>query len=285
MPIVDVIKTWSDDAASAQEQGREITVGYTVKVDREHTAEYVRVSGQIPQRGDTHPESSGHICSDVTVTRKSPRLFEAICRYMIDDSAPAGGGGAADPLMEPPVITWGHIESREAVSRDLFDEPIMNTCRERFEPSPTAPITDDTYSVARNEATYKSRNKAFYKNTINGNAFGTFAALTAWMVSIDATQQWRNGKSYFRVVYTIQHRADGWKLRLLNQGFRYYLNLHGDFLFDENGNKQFAAWWLTQPVLLDKDGFRLGENAEPIWLEWDLIRPADWGVLKLPKPT
>jgi len=278
MALVNVQEKWSGDDHGVETgdgvytqirtSRRSFTVLYDAVGDEPYDAVY---AAGIPVLGDAHPKDS-----DMTAYRKygnaiGPYLFEVIVEY----------AGRNSPLLEPYDRGWSWAYNNEPIDKDYNGDPIRNPIGDPII-GVTMDIGDPVYVVTRNEGTYPKSWAREYQNSVNDANFMGWPAGQGRMLEITAQRVVDKLVYYWRTTYKMQFRSDGWELRLLCEGMRYWTG----YLMPD-GSKQLLAvrdssgQIASQPQKLTATGTRLPEGAADVWLEFEIYKPKNFSLLGL----
>ncbi|HOK96860.1 MAG TPA: hypothetical protein PK052_06870 [Anaerohalosphaeraceae bacterium] len=222
----------------------------------------------IPDYWEVHPASN-----DFFVRRKSvapdggPTVYAVAVEYEYIE----------DPLSRHYTVQFVPQATQEAIDKaiegkpEAFTKELTNSAKEPFDP----PILEEFYDVSivikRNEAAFDIQAVTPYLNTVNADNFSfianngvtyQFSAGKVLCKSIQAEEQRHGPNWYFVVTYEFVVRNDGWKRRILDQGFRQLVNGVYATIKDEEGNA------LTQPAKLNGSGAVLAPDDAPVFLEF-----------------
>lgn len=75
--------------------------------------------------GNSHPESSLLVCTDVSARANGLGIYITTATYA--SSAVSGGGNSGDPLLQPAIVRWGKIVSSDYFDRDINGNPLVNS--------------------------------------------------------------------------------------------------------------------------------------------------------------
>jgi hypothetical protein len=224
----------------------------------------------IPDYWAAHP-----ISSDYFVRRKSA----------VPDGGPTSFAVAVEyeyiqnPLLQHYSVQFVPQSTQEAIDRAVdpadpnqaLTKELCNSSKEPFDPPIQEEFYDFSIVIKRNEANFPILTVGQYLNTVNSDAFQFFAnngvlysfpAGTTRCRSIQADEQRHGPVWYFAVSYEFVVRNDGWKRRIMDQGFRVLDGTDYKQVADVDGNP------VTQPVKLNGSGVQLAASAAPVFLEF-----------------
>lgn len=158
-----------------------------------------------------------------------------------------------NPLAAPPKVSWSFASSNEPIDRDIFDRAVTNSARETYDPPISEDVDDILLRITRNEAGYNPMVALDYKNSINSDVFYGAAPGIAKLKNFSGDLQLGGPSEWYVINYEVQFRLDGWKRRMLDQGFRTYDSATGEYttIVDSKGKA------LSEPTLLDGNGNKL----------------------------
>ena len=178
-----------------------------------------------------------------------------------------------NPLEVAPKVSYFSVESHEKIDRDRNGVPITNSAGETFDPPITKGVKDLVIRIMRNEPFFNEPLMSEYENAINADVFrtprgDTFDPGTVKCNMISGDQVYPSDApaemNYYEVAYEFQIRWDGWKRRILDEGFRKKTTAGYETIEDVNGIP------LSQPSMLDGSGALLADGADPVFKEFEL---------------
>ena len=191
-----------------------------------------------------------------------------------------------EPTELPPEISWSSETYEEVLREDVEDKnkKVQTKCGEPL--ILTRQLIIPTLTIKRTEnAPFNPNTILSYTNTINSGTFWGAPAGHALMAGINATykQVETSGgekKWFVDVSYIIKFKQDPnsdhpWKARVLHWGTKFFKNStdEAQCLIDGSGN--------VSGVKLDENGYRLADNDEPVYLEFNVYPKKDFGSLRL----
>jgi len=223
----------------------------------------------IPAQGESHEKNEYLKAREPTGRKTSPTMCEIMVNYM-GWSSPEG---EEDPENWETQYSWSTATSVVPIDEDVDGNPIVNVNKEAFDPPPTREHHDTVVTIVHhiNESRWDPSDKITYENTLNSEDTvldgKTVPAGTARITSYDAEHVIEGEYSYVKLTIVVAIREDGWKLRILNQGYK---DAAGDEFKDAKGTPRAA------PTLLDVVG---DETTTAWWLEFDVYEEKDWNTL------
>lgn len=224
--------------------------------------------GSQPTLNDSHPENSRLKCDGVYPSQPDgPLTWTIRYTYSIpedgDDHVGTGVGVDAnsDPLLQPPVIEWGDVNSTEEIEADRDGNAILMSSRRPPAQQVTKRVTWKEVSITRAEPYFNIATSNTYTDTVNDRAFvlkggGTVGAGEMYCASILPSTSYSPTALYVYMRYRFWIRSGGFQLRILDQDTYKYLDADGGqtVIRDENGVP------VTEPKLLDGTGAVLGSG-------------------------
>ena len=295
MSIIDVIESWSGKLASgdgvARTATRMFTVATTAATDTPVTIQQAYHLG-VPRKGDLYPGDGLLRCeAPVDVRAIGPRLYQVTATYKTLTSG-SQGGDQTNPLAQPATAAWSFSSSDEAIDEDIHGNPLTNVNGEPFDPPITRRQNDPVLTIERNEAVFDYRRAIQYMAKGGATNSGSFFGASKGQARIEnissSGRRFENGIGYDPVTYEIQFRQDGWKTRVLNQGFLVKLpgiDREGVGVRAPSGHllvlaRDAKGAAVTEPILLDRDGYQL-DSGSAVWLEYEIHPSMNFGVLNL----
>ena len=201
--------------------------------------------------------------------------------------------GPDEPLEENPLdrkaeVSWDTTTEEEIADRDNAGEPILNTAFDAFDPPVTRPKKMPVAVVRRNEAEYPYDLAFALEDGINLEDFlepgdagkwkiakisasSSSAKITTWSSLLTGEPE---EVIYWVVTYELIYNYDGWARPILNQGMR-QLTAAG------TGYEPILVKGqpISSPALLGPTGRALAPDAAAVFLDFDLTRGVDFGLL------
>lgn len=116
-----------------------------------------------------------------------------------------------------------------------------------------------------------------FENAINSDPVWGFEPGSLLMKSVTSSRTLilEEGRYKWDVTYQVAYNPKTWFLEKANNGF-----------YDADGYRFYNADGspTEQPQLLDDDGYKLDEGAEPVMLRFQCYKAAPFGALRLPSP-
>lgn len=243
----------------------------------------------LPKRWDTHPVDAGAFVDQVLVK-------------LADNEGGDGSAGALasyevtyaqksinfdpNPLTRPPVITGGGADFTQTVDHDVDGKPILNSAGQLYEGLPERPIRAMTFTIQRNEAGNPATKAGTNSNTTNSDVWYGVAIGNGLMGKITFAKKIEivNGSpvTYWEVTYPITVRRDGWRVKLIDNGYAYLDGTNRATILDKGGNTPRVPALLdgaggvlppgnTTGVVFPSDGYKIDDETS-------------WGTLSLPNP-
>jgi len=149
-------------------------------------------------------------------------------------------------------------------SDDIFDEPMVNSFGDKFDPQPMATHSRGVLTITRNQSSFSPAIAIAYDNSVNSDVFFGAAPRQVLFASAECPgrqEQNINGVVvfYYPTTYIFKFRREGWDTRILDQGPMYYQwakpktkEWERRFRTNEGYTKPFG--------LLDGNGYSLADN-------------------------
>lgn len=233
---------------------------------------------------------------------KSPTQF-----YVSIDFAPLDDGASESDIDKPPRWRLIPQKSQIPVDRDRFGNPITNSARDPFDQAPSRDYTDLIYEYRRYESSLNIAVAIAYQDVVNSDTVtlpgvgGSIAPgqgkLEIYAQEEDST---RDSEAVL-VLYRIAIRRDGWKTRILDQGYKIAVNVSGITsvqAYDAKGDPVSSPIRLNgrgaaiDPQFVPKEGNALSyvgpptgaeleETADAAFLRYELYEPLPFAALSL----
>jgi len=228
MPVIDVKEDWQGLGVEVGTEGATAPRIFTVKFDeadppiqRPFLAE--NASG-IPALNSAHPHKPWLHVKNKVAESIGPFDYEVTVNYSTQSTTGDQEGETfdptANPLEAPWEVEWGFATANEPINTDITGKPILNSAEESPDPSVTRDISDLVLRIRRNESAFNPLQASNYKDAINSDWFWGFAPGLVRCTQYNARIVKRGNLWYWQVQYEFQMRRIGWKLRIVDEGFR-----------------------------------------------------------------
>lgn len=237
----------------------------------------------IPGIYAVHPYNSWLFVKSKQVESAGPLNFKVTVNY--EATLDKDTGEPTTPIMEPATWSYHFVSSNEPIDRDEAGNPITNSADEGYDPPVTKDIHDLVLRIQRSEESYDPLRAYQYKGAVNSDVFLGIPAGKVLCSVIDAEKAQAADLIYYKVTYEFQMRFDGWKLKLVDQGYREKTgtNQDGSPAYEAITNKDGSN--VSQPAFLDGSGRKLSQAqiaAGTIAIrEFDIRRSLPFSVLNL----
>lgn len=282
----------------------------------------------LPSVNDPYPTDANAFCRVVDAVPEGDEADGTTWLVTAQYSSPVTGGWSEDPLLRPVEVYWDFQRDKEEAFYDavydlgtppnLHSHPILNAALEPFDPAPMKDVSRPVLAMVRNEASFSIATASEAQDLVNNadwpDSGGDPApAGTAKIASITGEKvvEYIGGAAftYWRVTYRIEFKAIGWRVSLVNWGFRYLgaweLRVEGDPLEgyvrkwyefkDEDGQPASEPQYLKpdgDKLVFDQPGQVTNEwpagapsEAEQIWwIEFQIYNEGSFSALNLPNP-
>lgn len=225
----------------------------------------------VPDYWDAHPYNTDFFVVNKSVAPEGGPLNWAVTvQYDYIES----------PFAQPYSLQFVPQSSQEAIDKaievttegaEAMTKNLCNSSDEPFDPPIQEEFFDFSLIIKRNELAFNMYVTQEFLNTVNSDYFnvlnkdGTlliFDPGTVRCKSIQADEQRHGPNWYYSVTYEFVVRKDGWKRRILDQGFREKSGTHYKSIVDVDGNP------ITHPAKLDGSGAKLASSGIPVYLEF-----------------
>jgi hypothetical protein len=289
----------------------ETRLSTTPEGDRQHSETYIVKSdspteslaailsaSELPAYGSSHTEDPEALCLVIDPQRiaKSPFLWRVNCTWT---TSYGGSGGSTNPQemrkspdQRRPDWQYRFEPIDQFLQCDLDGNPFRDTAGTLFSPPPSQPIYCDHITITRYEPTTFSR--AFdrqYLNATNVDAWDECEPMTALVHNIQRRTVWEHNAYWCQTTYEIIAKprvyfANVGELggfhptKILNQGPK-----ARDPATGKPRPVRELGYYSGQSVLLDADGYKLAEEATPVFLEFTTVQFATFRYLELVRPV
>lgn len=291
MAVSKVVEDWSERTVSGDATKLTAKRVYNVEFDNTDAPEsrpllaYCASDGQIsvPDIYAVHSYNVWLYVKNKHVDTIGPCHYKVTVNY--EATLDKDSGEPTTPLMEPATWSFHFVSSNEPIDRDEAGNPITNSSDESYDPPVTKDIHDLVLRIQRSEATFDPLRAYQYKGATNSDEFLGVPAGKVLCSVIDAGKAQAAALVYYKVTYEFQMRFDGWKLKLIDQGFREKTGTlsDGSPAYEAITNKDGSN--VSQPAFLDGSGRKLTQAqiaAGTISIrEFDIRRSLPFSVFNL----
>jgi hypothetical protein len=294
MAVTSITKRWQGRGATTDEKGvRTLKKQWLVATDDDSTTEPQIVDAVIDaypfaELYAAHPAWPSAVCRMITAEPfGGPRQWLVDAQY---SSAPfpasgdgsGGEGGAEEPTPQqanstpadqrPPKISITRKEITEPLEYDVVTgERIENTVGDPFDPAVEVFRSHHliTWKFFRTRANLNWATRSLYLDSVNDASYTilgrVYPAYSLRVVEYSLDTVWDTGsgglKLFFELTCQLEYNPKGWKVKLLNAGYRKWVGSMGDIdnprrrveIVDRDGSKP------STPQPLDA----AGENVVP----------------------
>lgn len=231
-----------------------------------------------PPRGAVHNFDSFARCKTVEAGNEADdrQQWRVTCTYTTEPFS-----GYIDPTEKPTKYTYATEFVEKAVAVDLDDQTIENSAFETFEQpaSVQVPVTVITAKCVR--ATYTpATDKHRFVQKVNDSqwSIGQEQADAGQAIIWDITVESRDDFLFdFTYVIKIRRDIDGpWQFQPLDMGFNEWDGSNLLEIMASNGQP------LQHPSLLDGNGRKLANNADPVNLSFRLVEEVNANLIIFP---
>lgn len=229
----------------------------------------------LPRIGSAHPSFPGAFLEDIAYEQQENKA-----EWLFSLSYTSERELKEDPIEERPRVSWDGEMYTEAISKDVNGDAILNSAGDYFiDPSPTKEKSHLIAKIKSNVQTVPQWVLS-YRNVINNSAITIDGlAIPAEKALIHRPQigeeKLRNDIYYREVSLDVHIHPDGWKLEVLDVGFREIATGRRDQVKDSNEDEP------TTPVPLDGSGIALLDPnpSNVVFLEFDVRDAKDFTLL------
>lgn len=216
-----------------------------------------RIAVGVPRIGDAHDDDPNAVCVkiDVRTHEDWPNDWDVTCEYSskVEDVS-------ENPLDRRSVETWSVERYQEVLERDRAGTVICNSSRRPFEPAIQVEAGRLKLSISRNEPIFDDAKALDYLFKLNSDVWRGYDPGTVRCDGISGREGFENRTLFYSVTYEFSLRPGGWALSILDQGFDELPEPDvWRTITDRRGQP------VSQPVLLDGGGLRLGSAGVPFF--------------------
>lgn len=227
---------------------RSYTRGFWLSTTSKTEGPYtVGSNGSLPVIGSVHPEDSTAYCRRLSVKRAAGwRLWKVVAEYSNEYAL------NTTATSDPAIITWSTEQFQKPAVFDTSGDAILNSAGDYFDPPAMIDDSRRIVTVQKNVAAVPSW-LLTYQDAVNNDTFSvggvSIAIGQAKMQSVSvSSQQVRGATTFYQVTFTMHFQKNGWKLSLLDAGYRRKDGTQRKIITNSDGTLP------TMPVPLDGSG-------------------------------
>jgi hypothetical protein len=186
-----------------------------------------------------------------------------------------------NPLDQPAEIAWTFAPFESIADEDVNGDAIVNSAGDYFDPPVMKDDSQPVLTITRNEPTFDPLLAAECRDKTNDAPFLGSAPGTVKVMDISGDRQWNaQCQWYWKVRYEFKFDKKTWTRTLLDQGV---------MELDPGGTHQQviqnSGVPSASPSLLDGSGHVLAHGSPPVYLDFDIYEPIDFGQFNIDQPT
>lgn len=297
MAVIWVKEEWRSRNASGggalkQKAVRSWLIGTNDKSDGPGDV-YIGAAASLPAQFDSHPELPQATAREISIQNleESPYVWRVSVTYSSEPltKQEVEEHNETDPLSRPPRISVEFENFEVPIFEDRDGEPILNSAHDPYLDPILWPATRKRYHVTFNAATIPEWhddlegkvNEANVTVVKGGTARAYPPDTLLYLPGGISDLKEEDGTTYMEISFSLLHKRQGWKLRLLDNGYQY---LEGStkrviMVEDDGGNPVRPS----DPQPLDGSGGILDDPspANAVFNEHHVAEEADFSVLPL----
>lgn len=290
MPIINIKEDWEKRTVEETLDEKTAIRAFTVEFD-ERDNPVIRPllvllastpTLSVPQKGDWYPgDDFLRVVKRTVRPYQGPLVYEVTCNYHRSRFR-KGDESAEDPVIKKPEISWLSAVTNEPIDRDIDGEAITNSAKQSFDPPITREVYDLVLRYVRNERNFNHRHASEYKGAINSDSFLGFAEELVMCTVFDGQKIYDETRGdYYQVTYEFQIRYDGWKRRVLDEGFAEKIGTDDDNKPEHEENLDINTRKLSEPIKLDGNGRKLADGAEDVFIPFDVYHKRPFSAFRI----
>lgn len=258
MAVTQVREHWPGRDSDVTENEVSVDRFFHVYTDNKNDTQLTIIqSGMVPLPRSAHPSSAGLLCNKLGIKQDAACPTHWFVTASYSNQPLPQNEKEENPLNQPAKITWDPVEFERPTIFDKDDKPYLNSAKESYDPQ----MVDDARKVAKVEkniaadlpAWWISFPEVFLNETavlIDGQ---TIPAKKGKFKNFRAGERQIQAGTAFRVLsYEIHYKKDGWKRKLLDEGYMRLVDFGGpqreQYPITLKGQRP------TKPVRLDGGG-------------------------------
>lgn len=230
---------------------------------------------------DFHPLYETGLCRSISFNQDSsaPRKWEIKATY--SDAPIDNKEQVQNPTERPAQIKWKAQPYRKAIEKDINGKAIVNSAGDYFDPPPEIDSSHWVVTITKNVVAVPSVILE-YTDAINASSF-TIQGIgidtrVAKIVDLDIGDlQIECDFEYYVFTFSLEFRPETWKLKPLDQGYRYKSGTSRKQIMDDSTPPRP----ITSPKLLNGSGAVLPDptTANAVFLSYDVYNEKDFSIL------
>lgn len=285
MSVTWARKIWEGRSGGGGIDGRlRLSQKYKVLTDNKNDeSDTVLRASALPYLGQLYQGDFLAYCDNITATQDSasPTLWVVTATYTNERLGENGEQPNEDPLADPVDVSWSTEQYQRVADTDNASQGIVNSAGDPFDPPAMRDESRRVVTITSNESTVPSWVLS-YQDAVNSSActidgFSVAAGQAKCQSVTISSAKRRNDTTYRQVSFSIHLRNEGWKLKLLDQGFR---ERDDDNKLQQITNEADGSE-PTAPVLLDGSGKALTDPnvGSAVFLDFDVYTELDFTAL------
>lgn len=272
----------------------------------------------IPVVNEEYIPGAAALCRSIEATPEGDdgMLWQVVAQYSIPI---AGTWTEVHPLSRPMEVYWDFQRTQEECFVDAITDaehpnghPILNAAFEAFDPPVMMDVSRPVLTMVRNEAAFDVASAMAAQDVVNNSLWPTSGgpgapAGTAKIASVTGQkvhELWGGSEiTFYGVTYRLEFKHDGWRVWIVNQGFRYWGQ--SELVDPDDPTQGFYKKWFefkdadgnpaSMPQYLNPDGTELvllneGSGTPPAlpteqqiyWKEFQIYREGTFGGIPNP---
>jgi hypothetical protein len=194
--------------------------------------------------------------------------------------------GLVDPTEKPWQVFWDNAKYSISKTEDFSDppKPFVNTANDALLDPPEIEETRPVLKLVHVEPNYNEAVANSFRDTVNQDVFLGCPPNTVKCRDIKGERVWDSDWGWawtltYEFEFRVDEAGDGFKLKILNAGYRYKKGGTGAPINADDGQGKST----NDFVLLQKNGDKLPDGAAPYLLEFVEFPPSDFSLLGIPE--
>lgn len=224
-------------------------------------AYWIAYDPMVPQLFSPHPENPGATLRSRTIdqSKTAPNKWDGTFTY--STSTPKAEDSTENPLEKRVVWTYSGNKITRIVDKDTDNEAVLNTAFDAPDPAIEVPATIPVWQAVANEANDPAQKKLDFEDKINSQTFKGMEPGTCRLAQLDATEETKNGITYWKVTYRFEYNRKGWQPNVLSQGYNQIIGGKKVRILDEKNVPVSVPWPLNiAGIAYDKDELEDGAS-------------------------
>lgn len=178
--------------------------------------------GGIPALAVPYATATGSDSGAVVVSRDAKRdgnLTTWVVSINYSSKTPDPAKQDDNPLVRPPIWSFGFRDEEQVLTSDLFGNAIINSAGQPFSEPLTVTVGLPTIKIEVNKASINYQYALSLYKKVNAGWWNGFAPNQVRVDGLEISEQYENGGIYYKYSYSLSVKTAWNPVQILDQGF------------------------------------------------------------------